>query len=287
MVLLLSPAVYASPEPGAFPDIPFIVFSDYISKNFNSDITLSTVFLIFFSLIENPDLLNLHARQKIKVLEIERPTQATGWLKCFARALYERAQKQDTEEMLFTSSDLLQFTSEDKRITPLTLKLDQLAVVLELIPKGKKQPKTKLVPISQSQIQPVLVICPRSTTCEDMNCEPRSLTQGTKPHDIPKVTLIKGTTIHKNVSLLTGQCPKCSTLYSADHEQVLKNTNTTSKEYTCVYLNSALYLKIGQNLWADHGFSNAVLNAMYSFHASSSAYVEFWNNSFGNADRKN
>jgi hypothetical protein len=133
----------------------------------------------------------------------------------------------------------------------------------------------------------VLVICPRSTTCEDINCEPRSLIQGTKPCDIPKVTLIKGTTIHKNVSLLTGQCPKCSTLYSADHERVLKNTNTTNKEYTSVYLNSALYLKIGQNLWADHGFSNAVLNAMYSFHASSSAYVEFWNNSFGNADRNN
>ena len=35
--------------------------------------------------------------------------------------------------MLFTSLDLLQFTSEDKRITPLTIKLDQLAVVLELI----------------------------------------------------------------------------------------------------------------------------------------------------------
>ena len=150
--------------------------------------------------------------------------------------------------MLFTSSDLLQFTSEDKRITPLTLKLDQLAVALELIPKGKKQPKTKLVPISQSQIQLVLVICPRSTTCEDMNCEPQSLTQGTKPCDIPKVTLIKGTTIHKNVPSLTGQCPKCSTLYSADHKQLVKNTNTTSKEYTCVYLNSALYLKIGQNL---------------------------------------
>jgi len=28
-------------------------------------------------------------------------------------------------------------------------------------------------------------------------------------------------------------------------------------------------------------FSNAVVNAMYSFHASASAYMEFWNNSFG------
>ena len=26
---------------------------------------------------------------------------------------------------------------------------------------------------------------------------------------------------------------------------------------------------------------------MYSFHTSSSAYVEFWNNSFGNTDSKN
>jgi hypothetical protein len=64
------------------------------------------------------------------------------------------------------------YTSEDTRITLLTVKLDQLAVVLELIPKEKKRLKTKLVLISQNQIQPVLVICPRSTTCEDMNCEP-------------------------------------------------------------------------------------------------------------------
>src|SRR5271168_531529 len=287
LVLLLSPAVYALPEPGAFPDIPFNVFSDYISKNFNSNISLSAVLLIFFSLIENPDLLNLHARQKIKVLDSERATQATGWLKCLLIALYERAEKQHTEEMLFTSSDLLQFSSEDKRITPLTIKLDQLAVVLELIPRGKRLPKNKLVLISQKQIWPVLVICPRSTICEDMNCEPRSLIQGTKPRDIPKVTLIKGTMIYKNDPLLTGQCPTCSTLYSADHERVLKNSNTTSKEYTSVYLNSALYLKVGQSLWVDRIFSMAVLNRLYSFHASSSAYVEFWNNSFGNTDSKN
>ena len=133
----------------------------------------------------------------------------------------------------------------------------------------------------------MLVICPRSTICEDINCEPRPLVQGTKPHDIPKVTLIKGTIIHKNVPLLTGQCPTCSTLYSADHERVLQNSTPTSKEYTSVYLNSALYLKVGQLLWVDHIFSTAVLNGMYSFHASSSAYVEFWNSSFGNADRKN
>jgi hypothetical protein len=82
MLLLLSLAVHASPEPGTFPNVPFNVFNDFISKNFNSNISLSTVLLIFFSLIENTDILNLHARQKIKVLSGEKSTQATGWLKC-------------------------------------------------------------------------------------------------------------------------------------------------------------------------------------------------------------
>ncbi len=56
--------------------------------------------------------------------------------------------------------------------------------------------------------------------------------------------------------------------------------------FTSVYLNSALCLKVGQSLWIDRTFSTAVLNAMYSFHASS-AYVEFWNNSFGTTDKEN
>jgi len=34
-------------------------------------------------------------------------------------------------------------------------------------------------------------------------------------------------------------------------------------------------------------FSTAVLNAIYNFHASSSAYIEFWNNSFGTIDKEN
>ncbi len=97
--------------------------------------------------------------------------------------------------------------------------------------------------------------------------------------------MIKGTAIYKDVPVLTGQCSKCTTLYSADHERVVQNA--VRKECTSVYLNSALYLKIGQSLWVDRIFSTAVLNAMYSFHASSSAYVEFWNNSFGSTDKEN
>jgi len=82
--------------------------------------------------------------------------------------------------MLFTSSELLQFTDEEKRIT-LTIKLDELAIALNFIPKTKKAPKEKLLPISQKDIQSVLVICPRSVVCEDMNCGPQSLIQETRP----------------------------------------------------------------------------------------------------------
>ena len=285
MLLLLSPAVYASPEPGTFPNVPFNVFNAFVSKNFNSNIPLSAVLLIFFTLIENTDLLNLHSRQKIKVLAGEKNTQATGWMKFLSRALYDRMSKQNIEEMLFTSSELLQFTEEEERITPLSVKLDELAIALNLIPQAKKAPKTNLLPISQKQIQPVLVICPRSVVCEDIDCKARSLVQKTKLRDIPKVTLIKGTTIYKNVPLLTGHCPKCHTLYTADHEKVLQNK--VDKKYTSVYLNSALYLKVGQSLWVDHVFSTAVLNGMYSFHGSASAYGEFWNNSFGTTDKSN
>ena len=147
MILLLSPTVYASPESGTFPNLPFNVFNNFINKNFNENISLSTVFLIFFTLIENSDLLNLHARQRIKVLPGEKNTQATGWMKCLSCALYERISEQGMEEMLFTSSELLQFTEEEKRITSLTIKLDELAIALNLIPKAKKAPKTKLLPI--------------------------------------------------------------------------------------------------------------------------------------------
>ncbi len=171
MLLLLSPAVYASPEPGTFPNVPFNVFNAFVSKNFNSNIPLSAVLLIFFTLIENTDLLNLHSRQKIKVLAGEKNTQATGWMKFLSRALYDRMSKQNIEEMLFTSSELLQFTEEEERITPLSVKLDELAIALNLIPQAKKAPKTNLLPISQKQIQPVLVICPRSVVCEDIDCK--------------------------------------------------------------------------------------------------------------------
>ncbi|PPQ92746.1 hypothetical protein CVT25_003855, partial [Psilocybe cyanescens] len=51
-----------------------------------------------------------------------------------------------------------------------------------------------------------------------------------------------------------------------------------------VYLNSAKYLKIGSNLWVDRLFSSAAINATYSFHASPSAYSDYWNITYGTPD---
>ena len=54
-----------------------------------------------------------------------------------------------------------------------------------------------------------------------------------------------------------------------------------NKQNECMYLNSAKYLKLGTILWVDWHFANAVINAMYSFHASASAYAQYWNITFG------
>jgi CxC5 like cysteine cluster associated with KDZ transposases len=85
------------------------------------------------------------------------------------------------------------------------------------------------------------------------------------------VTLIKGSEIYKNGQVLTGYCPSCQTAYLADQEQALQVGN----RHTRVYLNSAKYLKVGQSLWVDRVFSSAVVNEMYSFYSSASAFTEF------------
>ena len=92
------------------------------------------------------------------------------------------------------------------------------------------------------------------------------------------VTLIKGTNIHDHSYVLIGQCPDCDTRYHADHYR--EQRPGTSHDWDIAYVNAATYLKVGQKIWVDRIFSKAVLNGMYSFHGSSAAYAEFWNDSF-------
>ena len=72
-----------------FPDIPFQAFSQFILTTFNPEISLGTVLLVFFSLVENPDLLNLHAPQKHPKLPNEKKIIASSWMKSLGCALYE------------------------------------------------------------------------------------------------------------------------------------------------------------------------------------------------------
>ena len=265
--------VSAVPEEGQFPNISFKLFSQFVKENFSSGITLSQVLLVLFTITDNHDLLNLHARQQNPRYSGENHSSNTGWLKSLARALQEKLGEGNTK--LFKKDERKQL-SEKENIDGVTQKLYGLAKLLDLYPydsDGQFQGKIKAV--SYKSIKAAQVICPISITCETTSCNPRSLLQNTRLRDIPRVTLIKGSEIYENVQVLTGHCPSCQTTYHADHERVLQEGN----RHTRVYLNSAKYLKVGQSLWVDRVFSNAVVNGMYSFHASASAFTEYWNNS--------
>ena len=271
------PATFALGEQSPFPDIYFKIFSDFIQHTLGPSASLSTVLFLVFSILENPELLSLHARQQCVKYPGENISSASGWIKQFARTIQDRLG--DMTNQLFRRRDLGGDMSEDQVLTVTASKLVALAQILEFYPMDKHGNFLgKLKPVSQKSIQPVQVICPISVQCMTVTCNPRSLLQATKTRDIPKVTLIKNSTIFEKVPVLTGKCPVCLTLYHADHERV--PVATEKDTWNRVYLNTAKYFKVGRNTWVDQLFSNAALNGMYNFHASTAAYTEYWNNTF-------
>ena len=261
------PSVSAAEEQH-FPDITFDIFSKFIETNFDHRITLATVLMLLLTMIENVDLLSLHGRQQNAMFQEENSVVATGWIKALARQMMKKMEK---KPLLSESSSM----STDEKIRALGLKLDSLSKLLKLYPYNKKGKfKGKLKPVSKAEIQPLHLICPEAVICQTATCNPRSLVQFTRQRDIPLVTLIKGFTVHDHVPVVCGQCPKCSTLYYADHERV---SSEQPGEYDRVYLNSAKYIKIGKNLWVDRLFTSAVLSGFYNFHTSAATYATFWN----------
>jgi hypothetical protein len=277
------PCVTASQPTTPFPNIKFSVFSEFISSTFNSNISLATVLMVFFSLIENPELLNLHARQKNPQLSGENSMISSAWMRALCRQLKVNL-PDNSFGRLFKKNE---FSSENWEYD-LSRKLDQFSECLGLTPYKNGSFHKKLLPISQKSIWPEYVICPLDMECTQYGCHGRHLSMSTKKSDIPIVTLIKGTSIFKGVSVLTGQCVNCHTLYSA-HLQSYKDDiqDKTNHDRTEVLSNSARYLQIGRNIWADRNFSNAVVQSMYSFHASANTYCDYWNNTFGSSDPAN
>ena len=277
IMLALLPVTYAMPAgESPFPDITFREFSQFIGQHFSSKVSLSTVLVILFSLTENPDLLNLHARQQYAQCGGENWVVISGWIKGLARAIKKSIDQKQKRPLKM--KNVAKEMDEEQEITAFGCKLDILAKLLDLHPYDEHgQLVDKLQPVSHKLIQPVHVLCPNSMECETASCNSRSLLQSTRTRDIPQVTLIKDSVIYDDVFVFTGECPTCKTKYLADHERAAEAVE--SRKYNRVYLNSASYLKIGQSVWVDRGFSCGVLNGIYSFHASASAYAEYWNSS--------
>jgi hypothetical protein len=265
-----------------FPDIAFNEFSAFIQDNFSDDITLSTVLVLLFSLVENPDLLNLHGRQQRNKLQGDTGRQVTSWIKILSRLFLAVRLRKDRQQ-LFQLGDGVTLQEPQNHSTDsvnsLSRKLDQMITLLHLNPfkpNGKLSHRRK--PISREAIEPVFLICPQAYQCETLSCSPYSLAQHVPFVQVPQVSLLKGNNIHHFSFVLSAHCQHCNTTYSADHDRAW---NATEERFDHCHLNSAAYLKLGQSIWADRIFTNSVLNATYSFHSSSSAFAEFWNESFG------
>src|ERR1700722_6213088 len=236
-------------------------------------VSFATVMTLLFTMRNNSDLLNLHAHQQHPRCQGETRQLNTGWIKALAKALQTRL-GEATDSLLCNFEQKL---TDDEVTNSNGIKLDSLSKVLKLHPYNQRGVFLgKLNPISEQSIEPVHVICPAAMECETRTCNSCAILKKTSIRDTPTVTLIKGTRLYNDVSALSGHCPQCKTGYYADHEHVQKDGGQWMK----LYLNSAKYLKVGQSLWVDRSFSKAVLNGVYHFHASTSAFAEFWNCSF-------
>ena len=132
-MLVLIPGSYAMPAgESPFPDITFRDFSQFIGQHFSSKISLSTVLVILFSLTENPDLLNLHARQQYVQCEGENQTVLSGWMKGLARAVKKSIDQNQKRPLKM--KNVAKEMEEEEEIAAFSTKLNGLARLLDLHP---------------------------------------------------------------------------------------------------------------------------------------------------------
>ena len=179
IMLALIPVTYAMPAgEHPFPDITFKEFSQFIGQHFSSKISLSTVLVILFSLTENPDLLNLHARQQYVQCVGENQIALSGWMKGLARAVKKSIDQNQRKPLKM--KNVVKVMDEEGEITAFSFKLDALAKLLDLHPYNEHgQLEDKLQSVSHKLIQPVHVLCPNLMECETASCNSRSLLQST------------------------------------------------------------------------------------------------------------
>jgi hypothetical protein len=269
--LFLAGSVSAMPlETHGFPELSFLEFSNFITANFAPSISLQAVLIILLSVLENPETLTLHARQQVKILQPEKGRKMTSWITTFSQLLVARL-GQDGDELLgpVTRTDRSLNTPAER----LSVRIESLAKLLDTFPQMTCTRYTPAPHHSSQSIELIHLICPPSFECEKAGCLPRSLLLTTKFHDIASVRLIRGSQTYNYAYPLSANCPSCGTIYTADSE------HSPANNFEC-YINTARYLKLGTHTWADRRFCTGVVNGMYSFHASSSAYMEYWNHTY-------
>lgn len=242
----------------SFPDIPFTDFADFVNQNFDSDISLATVLTVFNTLMHNSDLLNLHFYQQKATSQT-----VTAWMAALVRGLKLQLDVQAFDTLLLVLEKRI-VPDDAKTINTVSAKLNNLANLLF-------DTKENIPVMNKTAIEPIYLLCPQTRECETEKCDRKPLS---RMNQIPtQITLLQGTQLAKNALLLPGNCTKCNTIYYPDYASYLPEEN--SSERRRFYLPSAKYVKIGRTLWADRSFSNATVQAMYHFHASTSAIMEF------------
>ena len=271
------PIVSATPLGNNFPDISFVDFSKFITSNFDKSISLQTVLITLFSVLENPDLIALHARQQFKFVRGEQSRTFTQWMFTFSKLLAARLATDPADLVGPFHSGERSYSGLER----LSLRIESLAKLLGYYPYSSgSQARIDITPYSDTAIEPIHILCSSSNECETVTCLPRSLLMYTKSDDIGTVRLIKGTRTYSYAYPLSAQCTTCKTIYTADSEHSAQNN------FEC-YLNSAKYLQLGSQIWADRIFCSAVVHGMYSFHASTSAYTDYWNHSYSSTSIHN
>ncbi|KAF6741030.1 hypothetical protein DFP72DRAFT_835535 [Ephemerocybe angulata] len=258
------------------PDIPFSTFSKVVLQSFHKDISLATVLVILFSILENPSIFDHHARHKFKRMGKENRTHHNGWISSFSRALLDRC--------VGGGRAILGIDIEGStEVASVTDAVDSLAALLKFQTYDTKGQRIRdLYPLQWESIDPVYLIVPSSPECETVGpCEHFGLHVTTRPRDVPRVTLLCGSDIHRHGYVVNGSCAHCKVTYSADRE-TYPDSGNPDVNLRC-YLNTARFMKIGQSLWCDRVFANAVVMGVYAFHASPSAYTQFWNLSYASS----
>ena len=216
-ILLFCPSVQAAGVESAFPNISFEMFSAFIQSTFSPNISLSSVLMLIFTLNENTDLLNLHARNQNRQFRYEQKRSSSTWMNALSHAIQKKTNEKKLKS-LFTKDERPSDLTGSEATEILSIKLDSFANLLGLNPFKDGKFIQKIQKISNDAIQPILVLCPKSYVCMNGACQPHSLLMLTRLNQVPEAILIKGTKIFQNVSVLSAHCPTCKTAYFVDHE---------------------------------------------------------------------